>query len=39
MTEPIFAEVFGAQWDRLPPALKAHYANRPFSNDVVDAPR
>ena len=35
MTAPIFAEVFGAQWDGLPAALKAHYANRPYSNDVV----
>lgn len=35
MTEPIFAEVFGHQWENLPVALKAHYANRPFSHDVV----
>ena len=35
MTRPIFAEIFAEQWDRLPPALKAHYANRPFSNDRV----
>ena len=32
---PIFAEVFAEQWDSLPPALKLHYANRPFCNDVV----
>ena len=35
MTRPIFAEIFAEQWDRMPPALKAHYANRPFSNDRV----
>ena len=32
---PIFADVFADQWDRLPPALKAHYANRGFTNDRV----
>lgn len=32
---PIFEAVFAEQWDSLPPALKLHYANRPFSNDVV----
>ncbi len=32
---PIFADVFGDQWQRLPEALKRHYANRPFSHDVV----
>ncbi len=35
MTEPIFKDIFAEQWDALPPALKAHYANRPFSNDRV----
>ncbi len=35
MTRPIFADIFVEQWDSLPPALKAHYANRPFSNDRV----
>lgn len=33
--QPIFAAVFAEQWDSLPPALRLHYANRPFSNDVV----
>ena len=32
---PIFADVFGDQWEHLPEALKRHYANRPFSRDVV----
>lgn len=32
---PTFAAVFADQWDRLPPAMKLHYANRPFSNDRV----
>lgn len=32
---PLFAAVFAEQWDDLPPALKAHYANRPFSRDRV----
>jgi len=30
---PTFAAVFGAPWDGLPPALKLHYANRPFTRD------
>jgi hypothetical protein len=34
-SKPIFADIFAEQWERLPPALKAHYANRPFSNDRV----
>jgi hypothetical protein len=34
-TTPIFAEIFAEQWDSLPTALKAHYANRSFSNDRV----
>jgi hypothetical protein len=32
---PIFADIFAEQWESLPPALKAHYANRPFSHDRV----
>jgi len=37
MTErlPTFAPVFGDQWAAMPPALKLHYANRPFSRDRV----
>lgn len=34
-SQPIFQTVFGNQWDSLPPALKAHYANRPYTNDIV----
>ncbi len=33
MSEPTFAAVFGDQWHTLPPALKLHYINRPFSRD------
>lgn len=32
---PTFAPVFGDQWAGMPPALKLHYANRPFSRDRV----
>ncbi|WP_303829877.1 DUF4166 domain-containing protein [Asticcacaulis taihuensis] len=32
---PIFTDIFAEQWESLPLALKAHYANRPFSNDRV----
>lgn len=35
MSEPIFKAIFGADWDRLPPVMKKHYANRPFSSDRV----
>lgn len=33
--EPIFKDVFGPAWDSLPPVIKKHYANRPYSDDVV----
>ncbi|EGF93011.1 hypothetical protein ABI_14500 [Asticcacaulis biprosthecium C19] len=33
--KPIFAKAFGDQWGALPAPLKAHYANRPFTRDVV----
>lgn len=32
--EPIFKSIFGAAWDDLPPVMKKHYANRPYSDDV-----
>lgn len=32
---PIFASVFGHQWDNLPVVFKQHYANRPYSRDKV----
>lgn len=35
MMKPTFAEVFAEQWDALPPAMKLHYANRPYTRDWV----
>jgi len=37
MTErlPTFALVFGDEWAAMPPALKLHYANRPFCRDRI----
>lgn len=32
---PIFEGIFGKDWDNLPPVIKKHYANRPYSNDSV----
>ena len=33
---PIFQSVFGeATWNHLPPVMHKHYANRPYSHDVV----
>ncbi len=34
-SEPIFKPVFGDDWEKLPPVFRKHYANRPYSNDVV----
>ncbi len=34
--QPIFKPIFGDSWDELPPPLKRHYANRPYSDDVVE---
>jgi len=33
--EPIFAPIFGDDWEYLPSVMKMHYANRPNCNDVV----
>lgn len=33
--EPIFKSIYDEQWNDLPPVLLKHYANRPYSNDVV----
>ena len=33
--DPIFKSIFGADWDRLPPVMRKHYANRPFTSDRV----
>lgn len=32
---PIFKSILGESWDRLPPVLKKHYANRPYTNDMT----
>lgn len=32
---PIFKPIFGETWDGLPPVIKKHYANRPYTNDKV----
>ena len=32
---PIFQPIFGESWNDLPPVMRKHYANRPFSHDVV----
>lgn len=32
---PIFQSIFGEQWQNLPPVMQKHYANRPYSSDVV----
>jgi hypothetical protein len=33
--EPIFKSIFGVDWDKLPPVMQKHYANRPYSSDVT----
>jgi hypothetical protein len=33
--EPTFKAIFGDQWGQLPPVMQKHYANKPFSRDVV----
>lgn len=32
---PIFQPIFADNWQQLPPVLKKHYANRPYSADIV----
>jgi hypothetical protein len=32
---PIFQPVFGDDWPQLPPVLQQHYANRPYTRDVI----
>ena len=34
---PIFKSVFGQQWNELPPVIKKHYANRPYTDDDCEA--
>lgn len=36
-TEPIFKSIFGKDWDDLPLVMQQHYANRPYTRDVVIA--
>jgi len=33
--QPIFKSIFGSSWSKLPIVIQKHYANRPYSNDVV----
>ncbi len=33
--EPIFKPIFGESWNRLPPVMHKHYANRPYSADIA----
>lgn len=35
MNDTIFKPIFGDTWDELPPAIKKHYANRPYTNDKI----
>ncbi len=35
--QPTFQPIFESSWDDLPPIMHKHYANRPFSNDLVIA--
>jgi predicted DCC family thiol-disulfide oxidoreductase YuxK len=32
--EPIFKSIFGDQWNELPPVMKRHYSNRPYTQDT-----
>ena len=34
--QPIFEPIFGKSWEDLPPSLRKHYANRPYTDDVVE---
>ena len=34
-SEPTFKAVFGEDWEKLPPVLMQHYANRPYTSDEV----
>jgi len=36
-SEPTFKPVFGADWEKLPPVLRAHCANRAYTNNEVVA--
>ena len=32
---PTFLSIFGDSWDELPPVMKKHYANRPYTDDLT----
>lgn len=32
---PIFKNIFGSSWDDLPPVIRKHYANRPYTDDLT----
>lgn len=32
---PTFKSIFGEDWNSLPPVMKKHYANRPYSDEVT----
>ena len=32
---PIFQPIFGKDWERLPPVMKKHYANRPYHEETT----
>ncbi len=34
-TQPIFKSVFGDDWDKLPTVIQKHYANYPYTDDVI----
>lgn len=34
-SDPIFKSIFGKAWDQLPPVMRKHYANHPYTNDVT----
>ncbi|MCE3255759.1 MAG: hypothetical protein K0R25_1253 [Rickettsiaceae bacterium] len=35
ISQPIFKSAFGKNWDIMPEAIRKHYMNRSFSNDLV----
>jgi hypothetical protein len=37
MSEQTFKAIFGDTWDKLPPVMHKHYANRPYTDDVTIA--
>ncbi len=34
---PVFAPIFGKDWDTLPAVMRKHYANRPYTDDLAVA--